>query len=844
MNHCLKLFISYSHSDRDYFDQFTKHIAPLENNGLILQSSDRDILPGETFQSKINNSLAESNIICLLVSSNFLSSNACLMEKLEAVELRKKRGVYIVPIILSACGWKDDSDISPLLVLPTDGAPISSFDNLNTAWHDVYEGLKRIIEEERTIQQLNISYEFGQFLQCAGLLTNAHSRADKVSLNQIYVHPELTMFDYLGNKKVKLSASKIVDELLDHSKLLVAGEAQSGKTSFCKILFSELMEKNFVPLYLSDDENGYGGKVENLLSKAFDKQYAAEIDFENVDKERVVIVLDDFHYAKNKEKIINNLTNYPYQIFIVDDIFQLNIKDESIMKSFQRFRIEEYAPISRNYLIRKWVELADTSSNDPQNANIIYQNIDKTTELVNAALGKNIGAGIMPSYPFFILSVINTSEAFLTPLDQEITSQGYCYQALIYIYLRKQSVSNDDIDTYINFLTELAFHFYKQQKQYLSDAEIIIFLDSYRAKFNLPVKQEKLLSNLQKSNIFIRNSTNNYSFGYLYVYYFFVAKYLADNLEHKKTDISRILNNLDKQENAYIAVFLSHHSKNISILDETLEVASNIFKEYDPATLTRQELAFFDKKSEVIVKAVMPHFNSTPEMHRNKELMEQTKIEQTEIDDDDQTDRNPNDFSRKLRKSVKTVEVMGTIIKNRAGSLEKNQLQRVFEEGAKVHFRILQFIIEFLKDEEFEQTIIDYISNRFIQIGENLDDKKANKIAKQIFWNINFYFVYYIINKTVHSLGSDKLTETIEKFYHGDQTPAAYLVKCGSLMWYSKYLQIDNMKNRLREADFSITAENILNHMIVNHCRFHQIDYKERQRIESLLGISKEKLLN
>jgi len=70
----------------------------------------------------------------------------------------------------------------------------------------------------------------------------------------------------------------------------------------------------------------------------------------------------------------------------------------------------------------------------------------------------------MPAYPSFILLAISTYETGRIPLDQEITSQGYCYQALIYFYLRKQDVRNEDIDIYINFLTELAFYFYKEKR--------------------------------------------------------------------------------------------------------------------------------------------------------------------------------------------------------------------------------------------------------------------------------------------------------------------------------------------------------------------------------------------
>ena len=104
------------------------------------------------------------------------------------------------------------------------------------------------------------------------------------------------------------------------------------------------------------------------------------------------------------------------------------------------------------------------------------QHIDSNTELVNAALGKIIGDGIMPAFPFFILSVISTYETFAKPLDQEITSQGYCYQALIYMYLRKQGVKNDEIEIYINFLTEFSFYFFTEKKNELSIDEFNSFM--------------------------------------------------------------------------------------------------------------------------------------------------------------------------------------------------------------------------------------------------------------------------------------------------------------------------------------------------------------------------------
>ncbi|MBW1972305.1 MAG: toll/interleukin-1 receptor domain-containing protein [Deltaproteobacteria bacterium] len=858
-NEKLKLFISYSHLDEEHIKEFIKHIAPLKSNGLIEDWYDRKTIAGQDFQDKIDNNLGNSDIVCLFISANFLSSKACVKEKKNSLELRKKKGIVVVPIILSACGWLDDKEISSLLALPEDGKQISDFTDPNNAWHNVYIGLKVVIETEIKIKQLKITEQFSSFLQNTGLLAKAHSQKEKVLLDDIFVYPELKKYDDLREYEKKESSEKLIEDFVDYSKILIAGENQSGKTTLCKKIFIELREKNFVPVYISDKTNQYKGKIENKIKQAYKEQYET-IPIEEIDKQRIVPILDDFHFAKNKEKHIQDLSTYHHQMIVVDDIFNLNFKDENLINSFTHLKIKEYSPSLRNQLIKKWTHLTDKKNDINHNENEIYESIDNTTELVNTALGKVIGSGIMPAYPFFILSVISTYETFEKPLDQEITSQGYCYQALIYLYLRKQGVKNDEIDTYINFLTEFAFFFYTAKKNELSIDEFNSFMESYLDKYNFPIKQETLLSKLQQTQIIALDSCNNYSFYYQYLYYFFVAKYLAEHVEENKKIINFIINNLHKDENAYIAIFISHHSKNVYILDEIIPNAYSLFDKYKPATLSKEELSFFDEQVNIIVNAVLPPTNVTPEMERAKRLKTQDVVEQINRDKKKNIVReedNDDDLAIELRRSIKTVEVMGRIIKNRAGSLEKSKLESIFEEAMKVHLRILTSFFELIKHEEGQQKIVEFISNRLNKIVEDKaeerkkegrKEKKRSKeeleeISKTIFWNMNFFVIYGLIDKIIHSVGSNKLTAIIKKGCDNENTPASFLVKHGILMWYNKNIQIDNIAERIDEDGFSDTAKKLIRFMIVNHCSMHSLGFKEKQKIEHKLRIPSERLL-
>ena len=210
----LNLFISYSHSDKDYLREFKKHLAPIINKGLVSLWVDQNIRPGDEFQTEIDGALSDSDLICLLVSSNFLSSDACLEEKAEAVKLKKSKGVPVIPIILSDCGWQDDNDISPLLALPADGTPISNFSCSDTAWNDVYKRLKIVINREFEIRNLKISKQFLEHLQNTELFRYTNLNKIEIILEQIFVFPMFAKIDNLGKFKEIVDSKKTLGKIL------------------------------------------------------------------------------------------------------------------------------------------------------------------------------------------------------------------------------------------------------------------------------------------------------------------------------------------------------------------------------------------------------------------------------------------------------------------------------------------------------------------------------------------------------------------------------------------------------------------------------------------------------
>lgn len=839
----LKIFISYSHIDEECVINLKKHMAPLSNKESVIIWHDRKIIAGDTYQKTIDNNLNNADIIFLIISANFLCSNACLYEKEEAFRLEKDKGIRIIPIIYTNCNWLLDEQINPILALPQDGKPLDSFPNINDGYVHIVQEIQKVIIVEKDIKSIQLNNSLMQFLEDTDLLKKAHPKKDSILLDDIYIAPDLDKYESSEKLQGKVSANDLLNELYKHKKIIIVGEGQSGKTTICKKLFRSLFNNNYFPVYINGDQNyNYSGKIENKIRDTFKSQYQ-DFDFDKI-KCRIIPILDNFYLANDKEKILLNLKDYSFQIIVVDELFSLNISDETLVQSFVQYNIRQCCPSQRNDLIKKWISL-DGEKHLLENDK--YKTIDNYTELIESTLGKILSIGIMPSYPFFILTVLSSYETMNKPLNETITSQGYCYQALIILYLKKLGLKSQEIDTYINFLSVIAYYFFRDKKNNITYDELLEYMIEYKKRFILNIMDNTLISNLQKANFFCKNCLGYYSFKYQYLYYFFVAKYLSDHVQESVTKIEEIAENLQNDENAYILIFLSHHSKDKMILESLIKNATNLFEGCSNVTLEKKELVFFDEKLDSLVKAALKPITSSPEKARKERLKRQDILEQTKNLKTDKEKVDENKLAQDLRRSIKTVEVMGRIVKNRSGSLEISDIKNIIKNAINIHLRIISYFINLIKVETQQNEMISQISKTLDKIvkdnNKKISENDLEKIAKTIFWNLNFRVIYGYLFKAIHSIGSSELKNIITEICDDENTPATFIIKQGILMWYDKNLQIDEIYKTINKKNFSPTAEYIIKFQIVHYCSFHTIDFKERQKLEGKFQLSSENLL-
>jgi len=137
----VSVFISYCHRDEKLRDELCRHLKLLERTGLIQGWHDRNIVAGHDWSAEIDSHLYTSDLILLLLSSDFFASDYCAeIETPIALERHKANSARAIPVLLRPVVWRL-SALSALQALPRDGKPVIEWTSTDSAFVSVCEGL-------------------------------------------------------------------------------------------------------------------------------------------------------------------------------------------------------------------------------------------------------------------------------------------------------------------------------------------------------------------------------------------------------------------------------------------------------------------------------------------------------------------------------------------------------------------------------------------------------------------------------------------------------------------------------------------------------------------------------
>ena len=151
----VRLFYSYSRKDEELRNELEKHLTLLHRQGLIDAWHDREIDAGDEWKEAIDENLERADVILLLISADFIASDYAFdIEMKRALERHEEQTARVIPVIVRDVNWRK-AQFARLQALPKDGKAVTLWENRDTAWRNVSEGIERVVAEVRRRRELS-----------------------------------------------------------------------------------------------------------------------------------------------------------------------------------------------------------------------------------------------------------------------------------------------------------------------------------------------------------------------------------------------------------------------------------------------------------------------------------------------------------------------------------------------------------------------------------------------------------------------------------------------------------------------------------------------------------------
>ncbi len=659
-----------------------------------------------------------------------------------------------------------------------------------------------------------------------------HSKKAKLQLGDIFIYPDLepikddNIIQYPNSKEI---IHKIKENT--NVKIVIEGEEQSGKTSLLFSLYKKFYDIGYCPIYLRGKYIN-DTKVKDIVKKILKEQYYNNEFSLYIQQSKKVLLLDNLHKSplnsKYRAKLLKNLSEHFDYIVITTNssmIANLATDEITILKDFDKYKILPLGHEKRGELIEQWLRIGENEMT------IQEEHLLKLMQTRLDEINSLIGNKLMPSFPIFILTLLQGLDAQIFPQDYSQTSYAHCYHALITAGLVKEGLK-DELTSYFNLLKELSFFIFSSSSDLFSKTTFEDFFNEFKGTYFINHSSGQVLSNLSKANI-IKYDDENYTFSYKYIFYYLVAQKISANIEKYKKMIEGLCDNIHIEKNANILIFLTHHSKAQLLLDNIILASELPFENSKPITLDKNDSfsSFISEFLQNVKNDIIEERD--PKQEVKKDLKRKDDIERSRIEKESkEEDLTPEIVE--ISQAFRTIKILGQIVKNQKGDFEKDKLSELVESAYRTCFRFVGFFTKILQDDK--DIIIKAIS-------EELEEKSTCdriEIEKTVITFLQFISYRVCIDSftnlmfAVGSKGMDELYENVTKKI---DTSAAKIVTFAIKSYYGS-INTEELKQLFKEVENNHIAQSILRIYVRKHL---YTNYVERSKKERIIEIAKFK---
>lgn len=193
-----------------------------------------------------------------------------------------------------------------------------------------------------------------------------------------------------------------------------------------------------------------------------------------------------------------------------------------------------------------------------------------------------------------------------------------------------------------------------------------------------------------------------------------------------------------------------------------------------------------------------------------------------------------------LNDALKTLDVMGQIVKNFSGSLVGDVKFQLVDECYRLGLRVAGFILGLWKDDP-EKVINEMVDMIFNSIKDDDELKKVTRqeltdLVRGLFFFLTEATAFGLLKRISHAVGAVELVPTYREVLDANPVTSFKLVdmsvKLDTLKLPTK--EVVSLNSELKE---NILGTRLLRKLVVHHIYLFPTDYKTKQQICESLGI-------
>lgn len=717
--------------------------------------------------------------------------------------------------------------------------------NHNGESYDVeFEDNHQIVEKSK--RSFIINNEFSKQISQLTVPLKHSKKADLI-LTDVFVYPDLEpLLDQESVVQYPNSAD-IINRFKteDNFNILIEGADQSGKSALLYTLYSRFYDMGHAPIYLR-------GKyckitdIKKLVQDALKKQYNNNDVNKFFQSEKRILLLDNLHKSelnpKYKKKLLDYLKDHFHYIIITSDSTynSKSITEEATsLKEYDKYKLLPLGHEKRSELIEQWLRIGENKLTIEDEA--IFINVKNRFDEIDNLIGNRL----MPSYPVFILTLLQSLDENLQNYTQ--TSYANIYLVLIKAGLVKEGIKDSVLTSFLNILKELAFYMFEENRNPFNIDDFVAFTTEYDKKFfrDKLLSNDKILATLCKANI-LKFDDEYYSFSYKYIYYFLIAQKISGEINKYEDLIYSLCNNINLEINANILIFLSHHSKAQILIDNIVFSSQLPFEKANAITLDKNDefVKFIAEFTNEIKHEILEDINPKNEVKkdlRRKDELERKNVRKGKISEEESENYVPKE-AIEMNHAFRSIRIMGQIVKNQSGDFEKEKLIKLVDASYNTMFRFLGFYSDFLENDKdlFIETLVKEIKEKHgkAEFDNKLIEKNVRKLLQFVSWRI----CVDGITNLMFAVGTKGQNELYEKVNANINSTASNIVTFAIKTFYDK-IDLRELKDLFDKVNDNYLAQCILREYIKRYLYTNYVERKKRDQIIQIAGFNKKKLI-